>query len=98
MLISTDFSELRKLELTPIGDEAAPVPRGNGSAASKDEFDLVLGQQVFGWKLNRKWALGLAGLLVFFLLLMTMFFTNRASQAERDQLREQFRPRTMEGE
>lgn len=97
LLISTDFSELRKLELAPIGEEVAPAPRGIGSAASKDEFDLVLGQKVFGWKVNRKWALGLAGLLVLFLLLMTMFFTNRASHAERDRLREQFRPKSMEG-
>ncbi len=105
LLISADFSELRKLELAAISDETSLSTRGNGSMASgvssataPGEFDLVLGQEVFGWKLNRKWAFGLAGMLVLFLLLMTMFFTNQASKAERDRLREQYRPKTMEGE
>ncbi len=98
LLITPDFSELRRLELaTAEGDATALATRVSYSAGSKEEFDLVLGQKVFGWKLNRKWAVGLAGLLVFLLLLMKMFFTHQASQAERDRLREQYRPRTMEG-
>ena len=105
LLVSPDFSEMRKLELVPVRNTAdSPTTNGNSksgsvsSTAPAGEFDLVLGQKVFGWKLNRKWALGLAALLVLFLLLMTMFFTNQASQAERERLKEQYRPRTMERE
>lgn len=98
LLIAPDFSELRRLELaTTDSDEVASTKRVSDAAGSKEEFDLLLGQEVFGWKLNRKWALGLAGLLVFLLLLMTLFYTRQASQAERDRLREQYRPRSMEG-
>lgn len=104
LMISPDFSEMRKLELVPTQDEAsassitARDPNGSSdpSSTSAGEFDLVLGQEVFGWKLSRRWAMAAAGVLVLFLLLMTVFFTNRASQAEQERLREQFRPRVME--
>lgn len=104
LMISPDFSELLKLELEETREEVGLPSSGKIESSSRDssgstrgEFDLVLGQEVFGWKLNRKWAFGLAGVLLAFLLLMTMFFTNKASQAEREQLREQLRPRSMEG-
>lgn len=98
LLIAPDFSEIRQLELVATCNAPdSPTPQNPSSASAPEGFDLVLGQAVFGWKLSRKWALGLAGLLILSLLLLTMFFTNKASQAERDRLREQFRPRTMEG-
>ncbi|MFM9964920.1 MAG: serine/threonine protein kinase [Planctomycetaceae bacterium] len=104
LLIAPDFSELRMLEPVAAVADADPLkPRGGAkseevaSAASGGEFDLVLGQEVFGWKLNRKWALSLAALLVLFLVLMAMFLTNQSSQSERERLRDQYRPRSMEG-
>ncbi|MBC7967710.1 MAG: hypothetical protein H7Z17_17490, partial [Fuerstia sp.] len=97
LLISADFSEIRQLELEAVRNAAeATVSNSPSTATSPAEFDLVLGQNVFGWKLSRKWALGLAGLLMLVLLLMTMFFTNKASQAEQDRLRQQFRSRSTE--
>lgn len=105
LLISPDFSELRMLKLVTVREESpASNPRDGSksddatSATSGGEFDLVVGQEVFGWKLNRKWALSLAALLVLFLVLMAMFFTNQSSRGERERLRDQYRPRTMEGE
>lgn len=104
LLISSDFSEIRKLELVVQRDGVAPSMSNNNSMVSNiatasptGEFDLVLGQEVFGWKLNRRWALGLVGLLLLFLILMTMFFTNRANRQALEQLRQQYRPRSMEG-
>lgn len=105
LMISADFSEMRKLELVAAPDQATsssrPAKDASGSrasnAASPGEFDLVLGQELFGWKLDRKVALALAGTLIALLLLITVFFTRQASQAEQEKLREQFRPRAMEG-
>lgn len=99
LLISADFSEVRQFELVAVRNVAeSSATNSPSSTANSGEFDLVLGQVVFGWKLNRQWALGLAGLLILLLLLLTMYFTDKASQSERVRLREQFRARTMEGE
>jgi serine/threonine-protein kinase len=96
LLIAPDFSEVRKLELVPLNRSES----GNGSkdsgTSSAGEFELVLGKKMFGWKLTRQWALRLAGLLILLLVLLTIFFTNKSSQAERERLREQYRPRSME--
>ena len=104
LMISTDFSELRKLDLVPAQDEVAASSisgrdsnvSGAPSLASPGEFDLVLGQEVFGWKLSRRLALGLAGGLIVLLLLLTAYFTNLASRVDQDLLREQLRPRSVE--
>lgn len=104
LMISSDFSEMRKLELVSAPEQATASSgsakdsnaSGVPSASSPGEFDLVLGQEVFGWKLSRKLALGLAGCLIGLLLLLTAYFTNQASQVEQARLREQLRPRVME--
>lgn len=103
LLISADFSELRRLEMVPVQRTTTTSSNeskvGNtASASSPGEFDLVLGSEVFGFKLNRRWALGLAGGLISFMLLMTFYFTNRAANAERERLEQEFRLRTMKRE
>ncbi len=102
LLISTDFSEVRQLEVRTVRDNevfaTGSSPAGNAdSNTALGEFNLILGQEMFGWKLNRIWALGLMTLLVLFLLFMTTYFNRSALQAERERMREQFRPRSVEG-
>jgi serine/threonine-protein kinase len=99
--IAPDFSEIRKLEPVPVAAESAnPSLRSNVSTTVEphNEFDLVLGQDVFGWKLNRNVVLGLGAALILFLMLMTMFLTNRAARIERDREKQQEiqRHRTIE--
>jgi hypothetical protein len=105
LLISTDFSELRKFELVGLRDETTTSERGSTSsfrsgtsAAPPSEFDLVLSNNVFGWKLNRKWALSLAGGLIGLLLLLTAYFTNQASRAENERIRQEFEHRATQRE
>lgn len=101
LMISPDFSEMRKLELVAAPQQATASSKdsnasGVASASSPGEFDLVLGQAVFGWKLSRKIALSLSGGLLLLLLLLTAYFTNQASRAENERLKEQYKPRRME--
>lgn len=105
LLISADFSEVQQLELVNNREQVASDKLRSSAMAGNveetmlpGEFDLVLGQHVFGWKIGRRWALGLAVALLSLLLLMTWSFTNRSNRQEQDRLREQYRPRTMERE
>lgn len=109
LLISPDFSELLKLELVTVRGTKGSSESGKGSNSSRDssstsrgEFELVLGNELFGWKLSRKWALGLAAGVIALLLLLTAYFTHQASRVEKERLQEkleqQLNPRGMEGE
>ena len=99
VLIAPDFREIRQLELVEIRSEPNATSSNRSSATSGTaggEFDLVLGAAVFGWKLNYKIVYGIAGTLVLFLMLMTMYFTNLTAEAEQERIRDQLRPRQME--
>ncbi|TXT21050.1 MAG: serine/threonine protein kinase-related protein [Planctomycetota bacterium] len=107
LLIAPDFSELLQLELVTVRDKDNTSESRREANPSRDsanttpgEFELVLGSQVFGWKLSRKAALGIVGVLALFLLSMTVFFTWQASRSEQERLqerlREQLKQRVME--
>jgi hypothetical protein len=101
--IAPDFSEIRKLErIAPPPDAENPDRRSASSGArnASAESDLVLGQEVFGWKLSRKWALGLAVGLISFLMLLTMIMTQRSARLERERAKQEdtLRHKTTEGE
>jgi eukaryotic-like serine/threonine-protein kinase len=100
LLISPDFSEVQQLELVEIRDDAGSSPANRVAVASAgpgNESDVILGQELFGWKLSRRLALGLATVLVLLLMLIAVYFTNQANQAERAREREMTRPRQTEG-
>lgn len=101
--IAPDFSEIRKLErivAPPDADNAGRRSASSGARAAAGESDLILGQEVFGWKLSRKWAVGLAVGMIAFLMLLTMIMTQRSARLERERAKQEdaLRHKTVEGE
>lgn len=92
LLIAPDYRDVRLQTATASADTPKSGSAGNAQS------DLVLGQELFGWKIGQRGALALAAALVLILMLLTMFFTSRAGRAELEKERERARPKSMETE
>lgn len=97
LLIAPDYRDVR-LQTGPVAATAASADTPKSGSAGNAQSDLVLGQELFGWKIGQRGALALAAALVLILMLLTMFFTSRAGRAELEKERERARPKSMETE
>ncbi len=95
--ISADFSELQQLESVDPLQEMVKAAASETSRQNQEKSDLVLGQELFGWKLSRTWTVRLAIVLGLFLAMMLVLFTYWHGATEREKLRDQLRPRALEG-